>query len=51
MDEEKIEKRKCPFDPDLACENCRLWRMTPDGLMKCIFDLLYDRLTLIQFFR
>lgn len=38
-EEEELKKKQCPFNPKLACEDCRLYRTFPGGRGKkcCVF--------------
>jgi len=37
----KKKQKSCPFNPDLKCEDCRLWVKVPyrDGKRDCAFVL------------
>ena len=39
---------RCPFDPKLECEDCRLYQKNIGGRYSCSFLILSDRTMLIS---
>ena len=38
---------RCPFDPELECEDCRLYQKRLGGRYSCSFLILADRLMML----
>lgn len=43
--------KSCPFNIDLECRNCRLYRLTVRGIEVCIFESLLWHLQGLDAFR